>query len=138
MAGPGTGKTYQMMEAVADLLRSNVNPRRILAVTFTRVAAASLVKELASLDVPGCDNIRAGTLHSFCFSLLSKAEVFEHLDRIARPLITFKKRGGTLAFEAEPLLVDLDNQSRFGGKRDRTKRIRQFDAAWARSQANAE
>ena len=136
MAGPGTGKTYQMMEAVADLLRSNVNPRRILAVTFTRVAAASLVKELASLDVPGCDNIRAGTLHSFCFSLLSKAEVFEHLDRIARPLITFKKRGGTLAFEAEPLLVDLDNQPRFGGKRDRTKRVRQFDAAWARLQSD--
>ena len=134
MAGPGTGKTYELMQTLAALLSGGAQPRRILAVTFTRVTASSLVKDLGDLDVAGCDEIRAGTLHAFCFSVLSRAEVFDYLGRVARPLITFKKTGGTLAFEAAPLLQDLNNQDRFGDKRRRTRRIREFEAAWARLQ----
>jgi DNA helicase-2/ATP-dependent DNA helicase PcrA len=61
MAGPGTGKSFAMKRRAARLLEEGQNPRRILAITFTRTAAASLVKDLRDLGVPGSENIRAGT-----------------------------------------------------------------------------
>ena len=49
MAGPGTGKSFAMKRRIARLLEEeNIDPARILVVTFTRVAAAALVKELVS------------------------------------------------------------------------------------------
>jgi|SRR5882724_378453 len=135
MAGPGTGKSFAMKRRVVRLLEEGADARRILVVTFTRTGAADLVQELHSLGVPGCENIVASTLHSFCFSLLSRREVLEQLGRMPRPLVTFKT-SGVLQFEAAPLLEDLDNQPTFGGKRERTKRILAFEAAWARLQSD--
>ena len=77
MAGPGTGKTFAMKRRVARLLEQGTDPERLLVVTFTRVAAASLVKELGELGVEGCTDITACTLHSFCFRTLNRQEVFE-------------------------------------------------------------
>lgn len=134
MAGPGTGKTFAMKRRVARLLEEGAIARRILAVTFTRTAAANLVKELADLGVPGCGNINARTLHSFCFALLARREVFEFLNRKARPLVSFN-RSGILQFEIAPLLEDLKALGAFGTKRDCTKRVRAFEAAWARLQS---
>jgi DNA helicase II / ATP-dependent DNA helicase PcrA len=98
MAGPGTGKSFAMKRRVARLLENGQRPAGILAVTFTRNAAASLVDDLHALEIPGCEQIRAGTLHAFCFRLLSEAAVFEYLGRVARPLVTFQK-SGVLQFE---------------------------------------
>jgi len=134
MAGPGTGKSFAMKRRVARLLEEGVDPSRILAVTFTRNAAASLVEDLNNLGVPGSDRIRAGTLHSFCFSLLSRQDVFEYLGRVARPVVTFTK-SGVLQFEGRAMLDDLIIEGAFGPKRDCTKRIRAFEAAWARLQS---
>src|SRR6266705_839940 len=77
MAGPGTGKTFAMNRRVMRLLQEQTDPRRILVATFTRTAAADLVRELEALGVAGCEEIRAGTLHAFCFSLLARADVFD-------------------------------------------------------------
>ena len=136
MAGPGTGKSFAMKRRAARLLESGQDPRRILAVTFTRNAAASLVNDLRDLGVPGSENIRAGTLHAFCFALLSSQEVFQYLGRIARPIITFPK-SGVLQFEGGTMLDDLVAMGGFGPKRNCTKRIRAFEAAWARLQSDA-
>ncbi|MGH9772112.1 MAG: UvrD-helicase domain-containing protein, partial [Candidatus Acidiferrales bacterium] len=102
-------------------------------VTFTRNAAANLLADLRALGVPGCERIRAGTLHAFCFWLLRQQHVFEYLGRIARPLITFTTYG-VLQYEGDSLLSDLLIASEFGHRRDCTKRIRAFEAAWARLQ----
>jgi superfamily I DNA/RNA helicase len=136
MAGPGTGKSFAMKRRVARLLEDGVNPRRILAVTFTRNAAADLIADLHSLGVDGCDRIRAGTLHSFCFSLLEQQDVFDYLGRVARPIVTFTK-SAVLQFEGRIMLEDLVSAGAFGTKRDCTKRIRAFEAAWARLQSEA-
>ena len=66
MAGPGTGKSYAMKRRVMRLLESGVDPENILAVTFTRVAAAGLLVEMKALGIAGCEKIDAGTLHGFC------------------------------------------------------------------------
>lgn len=134
MAGPGTGKSFALKRRVARLLEEHVDPHRILAVTFTRNAAASLVEDLADLGVPGCDEIRAGTLHAFCFGLLGQQEVFNFLGRVPRPVVTFTK-SGVLQFEGRMLLEDVTSEGDFGCKRDCTRRIRAFEAAWARLQS---
>ncbi len=115
------------------LLEQNVDPRRILAVTFTRTAARDLRNELSEIGVPGCDEIWAGTLHAFCFRTLLRASALEAHDRTPRPLLPVTQNG-ILGFEYAPLLIDLDNQEVFGNKRRRIKRIREYEAAYARTQ----
>lgn len=135
MAGPGTGKSFAMKRRSARLLENGQAPGRILAVTFTRNAAASLVEDLRALDIPGCEEIRAGTLHAFCFRLLTKNSEFAYLARVPRPVVTFKK-SGVLHFEGSTMLADLQVAGAFGTKRAITKRILAFEAAWARLQSD--
>ena len=134
MAGPGTGKSFAMKRRVARLLQTGQDPNRVLAVTFTRNAAASLVDDLHTLRVENCENVRASTLHAFCFGLLSQQEVFDYIKRVPRPVMTFAK-SGVLQFEGGVMLDDLVSGGAFGPKRDCTRRIRAFEAAWARLQS---
>lgn len=134
MAGPGTGKSFAMKRRVARLLESGQDPRRVLAVTFTRNAAESLVKDLHELGVENCERVRVGTLHAFCFSLLSQQDVFDYLGRGTRPVMSINK-SGVLQFEGGVMLDDLRLVGNFGPKRDCTRRIRAFEAAWARLQS---
>src|SRR5262249_39946906 len=136
MAGPGTGKSFAMKRRAGRLFERGQEARRILAVTFSRKSACSLVNDLRDLGVPGSENIRAGTLHAFCFGLLSRQEVFQYLGRVARPVITFLK-SAVLQFEGGTMLDDLVAMGAFGPKRSCTKRIRAFEAAWARLQSDA-
>jgi superfamily I DNA/RNA helicase len=122
LAGPGTGKSFALKRRVARLLEG-VAPERILPVTFTKVAAEDLQRELLNIGVPGCENIRGSTLHSLGMRILSRQNVLRVTARVARPLNRF---------EIEPLLYDLPKA--FGNKRDREKRIRAYEAAWARLQ----
>ena len=134
MAGPGTGKTFAMKRRIARLIEvDNIDPKRILAVTFTRTAARDLERELQSLGVPGCEDIAAGTVHSFCFRLLMQNDVFAFLERVPRGLLTFNNKGVN-GFEVEPLLADLHSLGNFGARREMTRRIRAFEADWARMQ----
>ena len=133
VAGPGTGKTFALMRRVARLLEEGQAPTRIMVVTFTRNAADSLVVDLKNLNIAGCEKVHVGTLHSYCFSLLNREEVLRYLNRTPRPIITFSK-SGSLQFEGRVMLDDLVSQQ-FGTKRDCAKRIRAFEAAWARLQS---
>jgi len=134
MAGPGTGKTFAIERRIARLIEEdNVAPNRILAVTFTRTAAADLKRELHAMDVAGCEDIRAGTLHAFCFHLLWSNEVFGFLGRAPRGLLSFAK-SKIYRFEIAPLIEDMRTFGNFGSKKEMTTRIRAFEADWARLQ----
>ncbi len=134
MAGPGTGKSFALQRRLTRLLEEGATPSRLLVVTFTRTAAADLLKDITQLGVDGCDKIVASTLHAYCFRLLLRQAVFDFSGRHPRPLVTFSK-AGVLQFEAAPLLEDLNSPEHFGDKRARTKRIRAFEANWARLQS---
>jgi superfamily I DNA/RNA helicase len=95
----------------------------LLPVTFTNVAAEDLQRELLQIGVDGCQEIRGFTLHALGMRILRRQNVLEATGRVARPLNQF---------EREPLLYDLGN--RFGNKRERAKKIRAYEAAWARLQ----
>ena len=123
VAGPGTGKSFGLKRRVARLLETGASPARILPVTFTNVAAEDLQREMLQIGVPGCEAIRGSTLHALGMKILARRNVLEATGRIARPLNRF---------EMEPLLYDLPPS--FGNKRERNKRIRAYEAAWARLQ----
>lgn len=124
VAGPGTGKTFALVRRVARLLQSNCDPRLIFLCTFTRTAAGDLAKALNDLDVDGTDQIRAGTVHGFCFRLLTRNEVLQATGRVPRPLFDFEQRF---------LLEDLSH-SQLGGIRACERRLEAFNGAWARLQ----
>ncbi len=124
VAGPGTGKTFALMRRIARLLEQGNDPRRVLLVTFTRVAADDLQKELGRLNIQNVNLVRKGTLHAFCFSTLSQANVLGITGRIPRPLFGFEERF---------LLEDLGFHD-FGDYHNRKRRLKAFEAAWARQQ----
>lgn len=126
VAGPGSGKTFSLMRRIARLLENGVAPNAILLLTFTRTAAHDLKKELSKLGVAGANEVRAGTLHSFCFSLLMKEAVLQITGRHPRPLFNY---------ETEYLLLDLKKITGIG-KRLIEKKIKAFEAAWARLQSD--
>jgi DNA helicase-2/ATP-dependent DNA helicase PcrA len=123
LAGPGTGKSFALKRRVARLLENGIAPARVLPVTFTKVAAEDLHRELINMGVPGCEQIRGSTLHSLGMRVLSLQNVLAVTGRVARPLNLF---------EMEPLLYDLP--ASFGNKLAREKRIRAYEAGWARLQ----
>ena len=66
LAGAGTGKTRTIIARAAHLIGQGVDPRRILALTFTRRSAGELVGRLKSQVGPAAEEVRAGTFHAFC------------------------------------------------------------------------
>src|SRR5438309_431086 len=118
LAGPGAGKSFAMKRRVARILEiDHIDPTRVLAVTFTRVAAEDLHRELISLGVPGAGNLNGKTLHSLAISILTRAHVLTALGRIPRLLNKF---------EMEPLLADLDDVH--GNKRTRRSLMSAYGA----------
>src|SRR5579875_2704197 len=76
LAGPGTGKTYALIQRLARLIERGVAPSKILVVTFARTAARDLVNEVAKIETSG-EELIPRTLHSFCFSLLGRERVLQ-------------------------------------------------------------
>lgn len=125
LAGPGTGKTFAMMRRVARVLEENVAPGSILTLSFTRTAATDLRTQLGNLGTPGADAVRASTLHSFCFSLLSQAAVFALTNRRPRPLMSYEVR-----------YLEIDLADTFGGLKHVRRLLAAYEAAWARLQTD--
>lgn len=125
IAGPGTGKSFAMKRRVARLLEAGVSPKELLAVTFTRVAAEDLHRELQKLGVPGCEELEGQTLHSLAMRILSRKHVLEAVGRTPRSLNSF---------EVKALVSDIAEAS--GGKRAAKKMILGYTAAWAQSQGD--
>lgn len=80
LAGAGSGKTRVITVKIAHLiLREGVNPRSILAVTFTNKAAQEM-KERAIQICPQAGDVLIRTFHSFCAWFLRRNAALAGLD----------------------------------------------------------
>lgn len=67
VAGPGTGKTQVLTLRIANiLLKTDVRPDNILALTFTDAGAFSMRRRLAECVGGGAYSVNISTFHSFC------------------------------------------------------------------------
>ncbi|HEX6444991.1 MAG TPA: ATP-dependent DNA helicase [Streptosporangiales bacterium] len=75
-AGPGTGKTTTLVEAVVDRVANRgLTPEQVLVLTFSRKAAAELRERItARLDRTTAEPL-ALTFHSYAYALVRKAAV---------------------------------------------------------------
>lgn len=71
-AGPGTGKTRTLVGRVEHLLGQGVDPRRILALTFSNKAAGELSSRIARFDVEAAASIWIGTFHAFGLDIVRR------------------------------------------------------------------
>ncbi|MCH7870199.1 MAG: UvrD-helicase domain-containing protein, partial [Planctomycetes bacterium] len=73
IAGAGTGKTRTLASRVGWLVEQGVSPSRILLLTFTRRAAAEMLRRAANLTgSAGIEQAWGGTFHAVANRLLRK------------------------------------------------------------------
>ncbi len=72
-AGAGCGKTRTIIARAIHLVRSGTDASRILMMTFTNRAAREMKSRLKSDLGSISTKIQAGTFHSFCLKVMSKA-----------------------------------------------------------------
>lgn len=75
IAGPGTGKTYTLIERIAFLIEKlDQKPSDITAVTFTNKAAAEMrLRLVEKLGSNRGRSVRVGTFHGICREMLIQA-----------------------------------------------------------------
>ncbi|MBV7670837.1 ATP-dependent helicase [Streptomyces halstedii] len=82
LAGPGTGKTTTLVEAVAARVAAGTDPARMLVLTFSRKAAVELRDRMAA-RLGGARGPQATTFHSYCYALV---RAHQDADLFADPL----------------------------------------------------
>ena len=70
LAGPGTGKTFTIIEKIKSVIKDGTPPEKILALTFSEAAANEMKKrlddEMNMLD----SGVYMSTYHSFCLDII--------------------------------------------------------------------
>ncbi len=71
-AGPGTGKTRTLVGRVQYLLEQQIDPRRILVLTFSNKAAGEIAERIARVDAPAAAAMWTGTFHAFGLDIIRR------------------------------------------------------------------
>ncbi|MEV0924105.1 ATP-dependent DNA helicase [Streptomyces spongiicola] len=113
LAGPGTGKTTTLVEAVASRIERGADPERLLVLTFSRKAAVELRDRMA-VRLGGPRAPQATTFHSYCYALV---RAHQDADLFAEPLRLLS--GPEQDVAVRELLagqLDLEQESRAGAR----------------------
>ena len=87
IAGPGSGKTFTLVERIYYLIsEKGILPERLFVSTFTEKAAAELItrisSRLAAADISvNLNEMYVGTFHSICLRFLEENREFTRLKR---------------------------------------------------------
>lgn len=70
LAGPGTGKTTTLVEAVVERVRRGASPEQVLVLTFSRKAADELRERISGRLGRTVSAPSAWTFHAWCYALV--------------------------------------------------------------------
>ena len=97
-AGPGTGKTFTLVQRAIYLIQEcGISPEQILVATFTEKAAKELItritNELAARDIStNVNEMYVGTFHSLCLRIIKEHLEYTRLKKNYRLLDTFDQK----------------------------------------------
>lgn len=98
IAGPGTGKTYTLVQRALNLIvNKGVKPEEIMMATFTEKAAKELVtrisNELTLLNIPvNLTEMYIGTFHSICLRIIKENLEYTRIKKNFRTLDDFDQK----------------------------------------------
>ncbi len=98
IAGPGTGKTYTLVQRAIYLIKEcNIAPENIMIATFTEKAAKELITRItnelsANKIVANINEMYIGTFHSLCLRILKEHLEYTRLRRNSRLLDAFDQQ----------------------------------------------
>ena len=72
LAGAGSGKTSSLTYRIADMVREGIDPRSILAITFTEKGAREMAEKIARYEVSGTEDVLITTFNGFGYELIKK------------------------------------------------------------------
>ena len=72
LAGAGSGKTKVLTSRIAYLIENGVNPRNILAITFTNKAAKEMKDRVINLIGSSANYIQISTFHSLGLKMIKE------------------------------------------------------------------
>jgi len=97
-AGPGTGKTYTLVQRALNLIiNKGVAPEQIMMATFTEKAAKELVtrisNELAARNIPvNINEMYIGTFHSICLRIIKENLEYTRIKKNFKTLDDFDQK----------------------------------------------
>ena len=98
IAGPGTGKTYTLVQRALNLIVNHgIKPEEIMMATFTEKAAKELItrisNELSALNIPvNLTEMYIGTFHSICLRILKENLEFTRIKKNFKTLDDFDQK----------------------------------------------
>jgi len=105
IAGPGTGKTFTLVERIAHMVeKQGVLPKEITAVTFTNQAAREMKLRLEKrLGAKKAKGLTVGTFHAIALNVMEKKPIISRASAKAlmEELLARRGEGGSAARQLE-------------------------------------
>ena len=67
LAGPGTGKTFTVIERIKNMIENGIEPERILCLTFSSTAAREMKTKIGEKS-----DVNVFTYHEFCLNIMEE------------------------------------------------------------------
>ena len=83
LAGPGTGKTFTIIQRIKNMLQQGISPENILCLTFSETAANEMKLRLISEVGNSAAAVTIHTYHAFCNNIIQEnPSQFEMLEGV--------------------------------------------------------
>lgn len=83
LAGPGSGKTFVIVNRIQRLIELGIPPEEILVITFTKAAALQMKDRFIKLTGSDETNVTFGTFHAIFYNILKSKSTYSRVHPIS-------------------------------------------------------